>query len=274
MLAHLELPPTQVEAFRAMANQVIIAVNDNKPLQNNLLDYGLIELSKAQQFKRSGELKVAQIPLDAGIQAISSALPDMHSMLHYKAHHTLTQLHQTAAEVQTALGNPEKAAAALEAANITHKFALLDGNSARFVAGFLEGLVNYQGTQFTTTQTQTLKRLLNFVANDVRPFNLLDLQLQNHLQTARSKEQTLHNEVSQLEHQISTTLAEMAKIQNHPSLDPMVARQFVDDDLPTPKTLENLTDFVGLMFESGLHNLVNNNGKVRLLDMLDTYHFY
>jgi hypothetical protein len=174
MLAHLELPPTQVEAFRAMANQVIIAVNDNKPLQNNLLDYGLIELSKAQQFKRAGELKIAQIPLDAGIQAISSALPDMHSMLHYKAHHTLTQLHQTTAEVQTALGNPEKAAAALEAANITHKFALLDGNSARFVAGFLEGLINYQGTQFSGTQTQTLKRLLNFVANDVIPIPSLN----------------------------------------------------------------------------------------------------
>jgi hypothetical protein len=169
LIPQLGLPPEQIEIFRNMANQVIIAVNDDKPLQNNSLDYGIQQLTYATRFRNQGKPLFEQRVLETGIRTIEDNVHSIHSMLQYKAQHTLAKLFQKTAEVQTQLENPNKAEEALFSAELAHQLALENGASARFVAGFLEGLIDYQGTQFSDDQTRTLKQLLNLVANDVRP---------------------------------------------------------------------------------------------------------
>lgn len=169
LIPNLGLSPEQTELFRTMANQVIITLNDNKPLQNNKLDYGIQQLTYATRFRNQGKPLFEQRVLETGIRSIEDNLDGIHSMLQYKAQHTLAKLFQKTAEVQTQLGNPNKAEEALFFAELAHQLALENGASARFVAGFLEGLIDYQGTQFSENQTRTLQQLLNLVANDVRP---------------------------------------------------------------------------------------------------------
>lgn len=169
MVPHLGLPTEQAEIVRETVNHAIEAVNDTKPLQHFAFKDGASLLLRAKNQRGNPEMQ--EIFLQEGVDVVKAARPKINGMLQYKAYHLLEKLQTELATVYQQLEEPQKAQQYLKQAKASGISALEEGGYARFVAGFLEGLINHQGEQFTEAQANKLKEMLNLVANDVRPFS-------------------------------------------------------------------------------------------------------
>ncbi|MCS6266440.1 MAG: hypothetical protein H2174_05265 [Vampirovibrio sp.] len=172
MVTHLGLPADKTEALRRLANQAIIAVNDTKAekaIHNNQLGYGLNQLMHAKsESNPTDRMRTVQ----SGIGAIENAMPHIHAMVRYQAHHALADLRTEEAKTFRLLSDSQQAIVSEGLANYHRKMASKEGTLSHFASGLLEGFIQYQNEQFTATQSRDLKRLLNAVAHDVRPFVL------------------------------------------------------------------------------------------------------
>jgi hypothetical protein len=182
MVAHLALPTEQVEILRETANHVIEAVNDTKPLNHFAFKDGASLLLRAKNNRHDPEMQ--ELFLQEGVDVVKAARPKINGMLQYKAYHLLEKLQTELATVYQQLEEPQKAQQYLKQAKASGISALEEGGYARFVAGFLEGLINFQSSQFTDVQTQALKDSLNLIASDRRPFSQAISSLESKLGNA------------------------------------------------------------------------------------------
>jgi hypothetical protein len=167
MVAHLKLSPFEVDALHCMVNQVLIAVNEQKPLQSNQLDYGIINLSYAVQLEQEKKPQVALVALESAIRAIETELPDMHSMLQYQARYTLVRLYQLQATVCTQLGDTLNAEKASVDAQRSYILALYQGEYDRFVASFFTGFIKQESLPLRELEAKALQMPLDLM--DVHP---------------------------------------------------------------------------------------------------------
>ena len=144
MVAHLALPTEQVEILRETANHVIEAVNDTKPLNHFAFKDGASLLLRAKNNRHDPEMQ--ELFLQEGVDVVKAARPKINGMLQYKAYHLLEKSQTELATVYQQLEEPQKAQQYLKQAKASGISALEEGGYARFVAGFLEGLINFQSS--------------------------------------------------------------------------------------------------------------------------------